>query len=322
MPTAPAPLITDPVFDGVNDPTLVWNERESAWWCIFAHRRANVRLSAQTIGLAHGSPLGVASSTDNGASWLYRGTLDLPIEPGHNTYWGPTVLTVDGVHHLFTTFIRGVPNDPAWDTHGRPSPWARQVHHLTSTDLWTWTSHGRVELGTDHGHDACVARLPDGSWALWFKDEADGGALYRVTSPDLDTWTGRTQALPEWHESPIVFHLGGRYWLVAESREGLTSYRSVDATTWERTGHFVSEAGTRPADSGPVRSPDVVPVSEDTAYLVYYTQSGVDAYGNPAPTSAQTSTAQVALLRVVDDRLQCDRDAPFEFRLPDRLVNA
>jgi hypothetical protein len=321
MPTPPAPLITDPVYDGVNDPTLAWNERTSEWWCIFAHRRANVRLSSRTIGLAHGTPLGVATSTDHGASWLYRGTLDLPIEAGHNTFWGPTVVTVEGVHHLFTTFIRGVPNDPAWDTHGRPSPWARQVHHLTCTDLWSWTWHGRVDLGTEHGHDACVARLPDGQWALWFKDEAVGGALCRVTSPDLQSWSGRTLVLPEWHESPIVFELGGYYWLVAESRECLTSYRSPDAASWEPTGPFVAEAGTRLRDAGPVRSPDVVPVTNDTAYLVYYTQSGVDAYGHEAPTSAQTSTAQVALVSVADGRLHCDRDAAFDFRLPDQLVS-
>ena len=239
MPTPPAPLFTDPVYDGINDPTLVWNERTSEWWCIFAHRRANVRLSAPTIGLAHGTPLGVATSTDHGASWLYRGTLDLPIEPGHNTFWGPTVVTVEGVHHLFTTFIRGVPNDPTWDTHGRPSPWARQVHHLTSTDLWNWTWHGRVDLGTDHGHDACVARMPDGTWSLWFKDEAAGGALHRVTSPDLESWSDRSLVLPEWHESPIVFQLGGYYWLVAES-----PCRS----------HLLPVAGCRGLGERPVRS--------------------------------------------------------------------
>ena len=320
MPTPPAPLFTDPVYDGINDPTLVWNEKTSEWWCIFAHRRANVRLSAPTIGLAHGTPLGVATSSDHGASWLYRGTLDLPIELGHNTFWGPTVVTVEGVHHLFVTFIRGVPNDPTWDTHGRPSPWARQVHHLTSVDLWNWTWHGRVDLGTDHGHDACVARMPDGTWSLWFKDEAAGGALHRVTSTDLGSWSDRSLVLPEWHESPIVFQLGGYYWLVAECRAGLTSYRSPEALDWERTGPFVPEAGARPADAGPVRSPDVVPLPDGTAYLVYYTQSGADAYGNEAPTASQTSTAQVALLGVVDGRLSCDRDAQFDFRLPDQLV--
>ena len=318
MPLPLAPLITDPVFDGVTDPTLVWNETTSEWWCIFAHRRANVLLSAASIGLAHGAPLGVATSGDHGATWLYRGTLDLPIEPGHNTFWGPTVVTVDGVHHLFTTFIRGVPNDPAWDTHGRPSPWPRQVHHLTSSDLWNWTWHGRVDLATDHGHDACVAQRPDGTWSLWFKDEAIGGGICRVDSPDLASWSSPTLVLPEWHESPIVFSLASYYWLVAESRKGLTSYRSVDASTWEETGPFVADAGTRTADVGPVRSPDVVPAGDGTAYLVYYAQSGKDSLGKEAATSSQTSTAQVALLQVSEGRLHCDRDAPFDFRLPDQ----
>ncbi|MYS84612.1 hypothetical protein [Embleya scabrispora] len=312
-----APLITDPVFDGVTDPTLVRDHATGQWWCVFAHRRANVRLSGSpSIARCHGTPLGLASSTDQGASWLYRGTLDLPIEPGHNTFWGPTLVASDGTYHLFTTFIRGVPNDPAWDTHGRPSPWHRRIHHLSSTDMWHWQHHGPLELGTDHAVDPCVARTPDGSWSLWFKDEAAGGALRRVTGPDLMSWSPPETVLSTWHESPVVFRLGGFHWLIAESRNGLTSYRSTDALAWEETGPFVARTGIRPSDAGSVRSPDVVRVDDSTAYLVYYTQSGHDSFGDEVPTSSQSSVAQVALLRVENGGLTCDRDAPFEFRLP------
>ena len=315
-----APLITDPLFDGVTDPVLVRDPATSTWWCVFAHRRANVRLSGPaSIGRCHGTPLGLASSDDHGASWLYRGTLDLPIEPGHNTFWGPVVVTSDdGTYHLFTTFIRGVPDDPAWDTHGRPSPWLRRIHHLSSTDLWTWRHHGRLDLGTDHAVDPCVARTPDGLWTLWFKDEAAGGALRSVSSRLLApaSWSAPVTVLPQWHESPVVFRLGGFWWLVAESRAGLTSYRSDDALTWEESGAFVATSGSRLGDGGPVRSPDVIPVGDSTAYLVYYTQSGHDSFGDQVPTSSQSSVAQAALVRVEDGRLSCDRDAPFDFRLP------
>jgi hypothetical protein len=30
--TPPAPLYRDPVFDGAADPSLVWNDKERAWW--------------------------------------------------------------------------------------------------------------------------------------------------------------------------------------------------------------------------------------------------------------------------------------------------
>ena len=54
--------------------------------------------------------------------------------------------------------------------------------------------------------------------------------------PPLLVRSAPETALPGWHESPIVFELGGYLWLIAESRAGLTSYRSKDALTWADTG--------------------------------------------------------------------------------------
>jgi len=39
--TPPAPLYRDPVFDGAADPSLVWNDKERAWWIFYTNRRAN-----------------------------------------------------------------------------------------------------------------------------------------------------------------------------------------------------------------------------------------------------------------------------------------
>ena len=311
-----SPLMTDPVHDGMTDPTLVPGEDPGEWWCFFAHRRANTKISAlPAIGRCHGTDVGVMQSRDDGRSWLYRGVLPLPIGPGHNTLWGPMAVRVGDEVHLFVTYLEGVPNDLAWDTHGRPSRWPREIHHLVGTDLWTWRSAGRLDLGTEHAVDPCVARLPDGGWAMWFKDEAAGGAVRRTTSADLRSWAPPQDVLDGWHESPVVKQLGDYYWLIAETRDGLRAYRSADAETWTEQGAFMDAAGTRPLDHGPARSPDLVAVGPDHGFLVYYAQSGTDAFGEPAPTSAQSSVLQAAHIAVRDGRLVCDRNLSLQLDL-------
>ncbi|GAA3316560.1 glycosyl hydrolase [Nonomuraea dietziae] len=292
-------LITDPVHDGATDPVLVWNREEATWWCLFVHRRANTKIGGPArIGRCHGSQVAVASSADGGGSWLYRGTLDLPVERGLNTFWGPDVLHHDGVYHLFVTFIRGVPDDPGWDTHGRPSPWHRQVHHLTSADLWNWTHGSRLDLGTDHAVDPYVHPLPEGGFGLWFKDEARGGSIWRAVSPDLDEWKVEGQALAEWHEGPAVFTLGGYAWMLAESRTGLAVYRSDDMREWRHRGGL-----TVPGDVP--RQPYVQPFSEERAHLLYYAQTGRDSFGEEVPTAGQASDIRAAQLALVGGDLEC-----------------
>ncbi|MFI6291150.1 hypothetical protein ACIBEJ_06155 [Nonomuraea sp. NPDC050790] len=286
-------LITDPIHDGATDPVLVWNAAESTWWCLFVHRRANTRIGgAPRIGRCHGGRVAAASSADGGTSWLYRGALDLPVEPGLNTFWGPDVIRHDGLHHMFVTFIRGVPDDPAWDTHGRPSPWHRQIHHLTSPDLWTWTSRGRVDLGTDHAVDPYVHPLPGGGFGLWFKDENRGGSIWLAVSDDLGTWKVEEQALAGWHEGPAVFTLGGHGWMVAETRDGPAVYRSPDLRRWRHHGEL-TVPGHAP------RQPYVHPVAHDRAALLYYAQTGRDSFGEEVPTSGQSSAIHAAELVLV-----------------------
>ncbi|MFI7131162.1 hypothetical protein ACIBQ1_36130 [Nonomuraea sp. NPDC050153] len=294
-----AATIVDPVHDGATDPVLVWNREEASWWCLFAHRRANTKIGGPPrIGRCHGSQVGVASSADGGRSWLYRGTLALPVERGINTFWGPDVVWHDGAYHLFVTFIRGVPDDPAWDTHGRPSPWHRQVHHLTSADLWDWEHVSRLDLGTDHAVDPYVFPMPAGGWGLWFKDEARGGSIWRATSADLYEWKVADQALEDWHEGPSLFELGGGVWMLAESRNGLVTYRSDDALTWEPRGPLVIPGET-------ARQPNVLPVGAGRACITYYVQTGTDSFGEAVPTAGQSSVIRVAELGLAGGNLEC-----------------
>ena len=107
-----APLYRDPIHDGAADPTIIWNPEEQAWWMLYTNRRADAPGSGHAW--VHGTDIGVASSTDGGKTWLYRGVLpNLAIEPGRNTFWAPEVLLHEGIFHMYVSYVRGVPD--TWD---------------------------------------------------------------------------------------------------------------------------------------------------------------------------------------------------------------
>ncbi|MCK7531938.1 MAG: hypothetical protein MZV63_13415 [Marinilabiliales bacterium] len=84
--TPPAPLYRDPVFDGAADPSLVWNDKERAWWVFYTNRRANAPDAQDGVRWCHGTDIGIASSTDGGLTWTYRGTakgLEFEAGPQH-----------------------------------------------------------------------------------------------------------------------------------------------------------------------------------------------------------------------------------------------
>ncbi len=72
---APAPLFRDPIYDGAADPVVIWNRPEQSWWMLYTQRRANVE--SADVAYCYGNRVGIASSRDQGQSWLCRGTLDL-----------------------------------------------------------------------------------------------------------------------------------------------------------------------------------------------------------------------------------------------------
>src|SRR5512143_64534 len=82
----PAPLYRDPVFNGAADPSLIWNDQERAWWVFYTNRRANAPDAQDGVRWCHGTDIGIASSTDGGLTWTYRGIAKgLEFEPGRNT---------------------------------------------------------------------------------------------------------------------------------------------------------------------------------------------------------------------------------------------
>src|SRR5579859_1059699 len=168
MREPPAPLFRDPIHDGAADPTVIWNRREQSWWLLYSNRRANVK--CQGVAWVHGTDIGVASSSDQGHSWLYRGTLDgLQFERGRNTFWAPEVIWHDAAYHMFVSYVPGVPHD--WSG-------TRSIVHMTSRDLWDWHYESTLALSSDRVIDAAVHQLPNGQWRMWYKDEVNQSHTY------------------------------------------------------------------------------------------------------------------------------------------------
>lgn len=311
MALAPSPLFRDPVEDGAADPTLVWNPHERAWWMVYTNRRTTAPFE-DGLGWLFGGSLGVASSTD-GVRWDYRGTLTgLEVEWGLNTFWAPEIVEHAGTFHMFVSYIRGIP--------ARGSAPAMVMRHYTSPDLVHWTHVAVVPLGADRVIDACVHRLPDGGWRMWFKGEDGGGRTFAADSPDLTSWTVRGHVLdtPGGHEGPNVFRLGGWYWLVVDTWHGQAAYRSHDLDVWEPAGQVLAgEIGQRFArtdDVGPGLHGDVVSDGE-RAWIFYFTHPDRTEQAHPTAVSRRSSVL-VAELTVVDGRLHCDRDADVDVDLP------
>ena len=175
---APAPLFRDPVHDGAADATLVWNRAEQCWWMLYTNRRADAD-DEKGVKWVHGTDIGIASTPDGGATWNYRGIargLEFETNGTRNTFWAPEVVDFGGKYHAFISYVRGVPE--TWKG-------TRDILHYTSTNLLDWKFESIVVPGSI---DACVHRLPDGRWRMWFKNEQKKIRGTVLDSEDLYTW--------------------------------------------------------------------------------------------------------------------------------------
>jgi hypothetical protein len=322
----PSPLYSDPPHGAPTDPVVLRGPHRAdgvdEWWMFYTQRRSAAE--GPGVSWVHGSDIGVATSTDGGISWAYRGVVEgIDPRPGRNTLWAPEILFAEGRFHMFVTYIEGVPD--RWEGH------ARSILHHVSDDLVSWEYRGVVPLSSDRVIDACVFPLPAGGYRMWFKEEAAGSATWAADSPDLETWGPSHPVITSHaHEGPNVFALGGRYWLIVDEWQGLGVYRSADLETWDRAGRILDAPGRRVHDATLGHHADVVVGStgngEEVAWIFYFThhvQPGsaeaarLDAQrdqGGPVPESRRTEI-QVAQARVVGDVLVCDRDAPVDLDL-------
>ena len=304
---ASKPLFRDPVHDGAADPVFCWNRAEGKWFMFYTNRRANVP-NTPGVTWVHGTHIGIAESSDEGATWKYRGTASIIYGQGEYSYWAPEVIEHDGTYHMYLTFVPGIFTD--WSH-------PRDIIHLTSKDLLNWKYESTLKLSSNRVIDACVIRLPNGTWRMWYNNEVDHKSIYYADSPDLYKWEDRGKAMGERPgEGPKVFRWNDCYWMVVDVWKGLGVYKSDDCLKWTRQAkNLLEEPGKGPDDKVKGGHPDVV-VSGDRAYLFYFTHPG---RRNDNPKSdfynQRRSSIQVVELMYTNGQIICDRDKPTYIRL-------
>jgi lysophospholipase L1-like esterase len=299
---ADKPLFRDPVHDGAADPVLCWNHAEKKWFMFYTNRRANVS-NTQGVSWVHGTKIGIAESSDSGASWKYRGTANIDYGRGEYSYWAPEVIEHDGTYHMYLTFVPGMHTD--WSG-------TRDIIHLTSKDLLNWKYESVLKLSSNRVIDACVIRLSDGTWRMWYNNEVDRKSIYYADSPDLYKWDDKGKAMGERPgEGPKVFRWKDCYWMVVDVWQGLGIYKSRDCLKWTRqVNNLLQEPGQGPDDKVKGGHPDVV-VSGNRAYLFYFTHPGRQSPNEKKGAYEQRrSSIQVVELEYKDGWLTCHRDKP------------
>ncbi|HEX2854548.1 MAG TPA: glycosyl hydrolase [Opitutaceae bacterium] len=309
---APKPLYRDPVYDGAADPVVIWNPQGKRWWMFYTNRRANVP-GLSGVAWVHGTPIGIAESTDGGATWSRLGDaeIELPAEVRGEapTFWAPDVITApDGTHHMFLTVVPGV-----FETWQYP----RSIVHLTSSDLRKWSYQSSLQLSADRVIDACVYRLPGGGWRMWYNNERDRKSIYYADSPDLKTWTdhGKTTSINARGEGPYVFQWKGHYWMLVDTWRGLGVYRTDDLDTWtqQQEPMLLLDKPGKGTDDGVNGGHPCVVVSGDRVMCFYFTHPSRNGTISPQDGNnleLRRSSIQVVELFEKDGWLTCDRDTP------------
>lgn len=303
---APKPLFRDPVYDGAADPALVWNRGEKKWFMLYTNRRANVP-NLPGVSWVHGTRIGIAASADGGATWKYRGTAEIGYGKPDYSHWAPDIVDDGKLYHMFLSVVPGTFTD--WNA-------PRDIVHFTSSDLFHWKFEAVLPLASDRVIDASLARVPGGTWRLWYKNERDGSHIYYADSPDLYQWTQRGVAIGDRAgEGPKVFRWKDRYWMITDVWRGLAVYSSDDAVKWTpQAEQLLASPGHTATDREKGQHCDVV-VSGDRAFIFYFThQGGADARPGD-PNWQRHSVIQVGELQCSDGTLTCDRDQPTRVRL-------
>lgn len=300
---AQKPLYIDPIYNGAADPVIIWNPLEKKWFMLYTNRRANID-SSKGVEWVHGTRIGIAESVDNGATWQYKDTCNIQYHKGDDTHWAPEVIKgEDGIFHMYLTYVPGIFND--WKH-------PRNILHLTSDNLIDWKYESTLNLATNKVIDACVFKMKDGNYRMWYNNEKDRKSIYYADSPDLYKWEDKGKAIGDKPgEGPKVFEWKEKYWMIVDNWKGLGLYKSDDLINWTRQEeNLLEKPGVGKDDMTKGHHADVV-VNKNRAYVFYFTHPGrtkenekKDGYGQ------RRSSIQVVELEYENGIIICDRDKP------------
>jgi hypothetical protein len=305
---ADKPLYRDPVYDGAADPVVIWNEPAQKWFMYYTNRRANLE-NAQGVDWVHGTRIGIAESSDGGATWNYLDTCNINYRPvPEYTHWAPEVIEHEGLYHMYLTYVPGVFTDwrhPRW------------IVHLSSKNGMDWDFESKLNLASEKVIDACVVQMPDGNWRMWYNNEAEGKTMYYADSPDLYNWTDMGKAGGSFRgEGAKVFSWQNTWWMVIDAWRGLAVYQSDDLKTWNRQAdNILQEPGTGPDDQVMGGHPDVV-VQNDRAFVFYFTHPGRrPEIPDSMVYEKRRSSIQLTELFYENGELICHRDEAVKINL-------
>ena len=305
---ASKPLFRDPIYDGAADPVVIWNQQEKNWFMLYTNRRANIE-DPDGVKWVHGTRIGIAESNDGGATWQYRDTCNIDYHPDKEyTFWAPEVIEHDGLYHMYLSYVPGIFSDwkhPRW------------IVHLTSKNLIDWKFESKLDLASEKVIDACVAQLPDGTWRMWYNNEADKKSMYYADSPDLYNWNDKGKAHGSFRgEGPKVFHWKNSWWMIADVWKGLGVYHSDDLINWTlQPGNILEQPGTGNDDKVKGGHADVV-VQGNKAYIFYFTHPGRrPEIPDSEMVEKRRSSIQVTELFLKDGKIWCDRNKPVKINL-------
>lgn len=309
---ASKPLFRDSIYDGAADLVIIWNENEQRWFMFYTNRRANIE---QTNGVdwVHNTPIGIAESTDGGATWLYRCNANIGYGSVDYTYWAPDVISYEGKYHMYLTVVPGTFTD--WKH-------PREIVHLTSDNLIDWVFESQLSLASDKVIDAGVFQAKDGWWYLYYNNEKDRKSIYAARSKDLYTWENIGKVVDDKAgEGPKVFYWNDLYFMIVDNWDGLGVYSSSDLKNWKRQPeNILQKPGKGVDDTTKGLHADVL-VNDGKAYIFYFTHPGrvpgEDGGAGSANDSYEVrrSSIQVAELEFVNGKIICDRDRPVYINL-------
>ena len=337
------PFYADPVFDAAHDAEFVWHAQEQTWWVVYLQNRYNSNAKdalGQGCPLCDFTDLGMASTPDQGRTWVYRGVMtglsvppadraDAPFnrsqEYGGATWWRPCVFYDEATDLYHGFFVYWSETDTESDT---------SLAHYTSTNVSHWSFVGWVRHNTE-GYDSAVTKLASGLYLL----VSTGGPP--LESRDLYEWvlSNSSVASSASDEGPHFARFGGALWLNVEPRCGPPATTSWDpletgrncrknvakstdgGESWvEQTQRLFSGPGTRQYDQFWAFQGPLVPQGPGSLFVLYFTELRVNTSVEPG-VSGLRSMLQVASVSLNDGVVTADRNASFHWIMtpPDSL---